>query len=95
MHEPLSTDQIRSRVFVVHLPGMTRERERVLIRRCHLLARTARAAGVPLTVAWSMLGHRIERLSACLRTEHERESFAAVMHRLRVELFQDRAYLSN
>jgi hypothetical protein len=95
MHEPLLTDQIRSRVFVVRLPGMTCDRERVLIRRCHLLARTALAAGVPLTVAWSMLGQRIDRLSGCLRTEHERESFAAVMHRLRLELFQDRAYFSN
>lgn len=95
MHEPWLTDQIRSRVFVVRLPGMTCERERVLIRRCSLLARTATAAGVPLTVAWNMLGHRIERLSACLRTDYERESFAAVMHRLRLELFQDRAYVSN
>ncbi|APW62862.1 hypothetical protein [Paludisphaera borealis] len=94
MHEPWLTDQIRSRVFVVHLPGMTRERERALIRRCSLLARTALAAGVPLTVAWNMLGERIEWLSARLRTEHERESFAAVMHRLRLELFQDRAYAS-
>lgn len=95
MREPVLTDQIRSRVFVVHLPGMTRDRERVFIRRCLLLAGTARAAGVPLTVAWSMLAQTIEWISTCLRTEHERESFAAVMHRLRLELFQDRAYASN
>ena len=95
MREPVLTDQIRSRVFVVHLPGMTRDRERMLIRRCLLLAGTARAAGVPLAVAWGMLAQRVEWLSTCLSTEHERESFAAVMHRLRVELFQDRTYASN
>jgi hypothetical protein len=94
MREPYLTDQIRSRVFVVPLPGMTLDRERVLIRRCRLLARTALAAGVPLTVAWNMLGQRIERLSACLRSDYERESFAAVMHRLHAELFQEPAYAS-
>jgi hypothetical protein len=95
MREPWLTDQIRCRVFVVRLPGMTRERERVLIYRCLMLAQTARRAGVPLAVAWGMLGQCIERLSVRLRTEHERESFAAVMQRLRLELFQDRGYLSN
>lgn len=94
MRELCLTDQIRCRVFVVRLPGMTCERERVLIRRCRLLASTARSAGVPLAVAWSMVFQRIEWIYSCLSTEHERESFAAVMHRLRLELFQDRAYVS-
>jgi hypothetical protein len=95
MTELCFTDQIRCRVFVVRLPGMTCERERVLIRRCLMLAHAAKRAGVPLAVAWGMLGHCIERLSARLRTEHERESFAAVMQRLHLELFQDRAYASH
>ncbi len=95
MREPVLTDQIRARVFVVHLPGMTRDRERMLIHRCLLLASTARAAGVPLAVAWGMLAQSIDWFSTRLRTEHERESFAAVMHRLRLELFQDRAYASH
>jgi hypothetical protein len=95
MKEPQLTDQIRRRVFIVNLPGMTCERERVFIRRCRLLARTARSAGVPLAVAWHMLGQRIERLAPCLRTDYERESFQAVMHRVRHELFQDHAYASN
>jgi hypothetical protein len=95
MHEPWLTDQIRSRVFVVRLPGMTCERERTLIRRCLVLARTALAAGVPLGVAWNMLGQLIERVPARLRTEHERETFAAVMRRLELELFQDHVYAAN
>jgi hypothetical protein len=94
MREPALTDLIRSRVFVVHLPGMTRDRERMLIRRCLMLSGTARAAGVPLAAAWGMLAQTIEWVSNRLRTEHERESFAAVMHRLRLELFQDRVYAS-
>ena len=54
-------DQIRSRVFVVELPGMTRQHETDLVRSCRRLARTASAAGVPLTVAWSQLGQYIKK----------------------------------
>ena len=54
-------DRIRSRVFVVELPGMTRQNERYLVKSCRRLARNASAAGVPLVVAWSQLGQYIER----------------------------------
>lgn len=68
---------------------MTCQRERLFINHCRRLAGTARSAGVPLAVAWSFLAPRIERLVPRLRTEHERETFVAIMHRLRAELFQD------
>ncbi|MGC8642356.1 MAG: hypothetical protein ACP5XB_21045 [Isosphaeraceae bacterium] len=80
---------MRSRVFVTELPGMTRRREQTLIRNCQALARNARAAGVPLSEAWRPVGQFIERASAFLRTEHERETFVAVMQRLRDELFHE------
>ena len=92
---PISVDHIRSRVFVVSLPGMTHQRERLFINHCRRLARCAMAAGVPLTVAWNMIAHRIERLAPHLRTEHERETFLAIMQRVRAELFQDCAIASN
>jgi len=91
---PPSVDHIRARVFLVSLPGMTNQRERLFINHCRRLARGAMAAGVPMAVAWSMIAHRIERLTPRLRTEHERETFLAIMHRLRAELFQDRAIAS-
>ena len=80
---------IRSRVFVTQLPGMTRRREQTLIRDCQALARSARAAGIPLGEAWRPVGQFIERASAHIRTEHERETFVAVMQRLRDELFHE------
>ena len=82
-------DQIRSRVFVVELPGMTRQHERYLVRSCRRLARTASAAGVPLTVAWSQLGQYIERATSRIRTEQERETFVAIMQRLRDEFSRE------
>lgn len=82
-------DFIRARVFVVSLPGMSRQRERLFINHCRRLAVTARSAGVPLAVAWNLLAQRIDRLVPRLRNEHERETFVAIMHRLRAELFQD------
>lgn len=85
-------EQVRFRVFVVSLPGMTPERERILIRRCCGLARMATEAGVTLTDAWMMLGQRITQLLACLRTEQERETFTAIMQRIQAELFQERVY---
>lgn len=91
MHDRRLIEQIRFRVFVVSLPGMTPERERILIRRCYGLARVATEVGVSLTDAWTMLGQRIAQLFGCLRTEQERESFAAILQRLRAELFQDHA----
>lgn len=82
-------DQVQYRVFVVELPGMTRQREQSLIRSCQSLARSAAAAGIPLVEAWRPLGQLIERMIERLRTEHERETFAAVMQRLRLEFIQD------
>ncbi len=83
-------DQIRSRVFVVPLPGMTLQRERHLVKSCRRLARAASAAGVPLAEAWNDLGHYIERTSPRIRTEQERETFIAIMQRLRNEIFRER-----
>ncbi|MDG3005156.1 hypothetical protein [Paludisphaera mucosa] len=74
---------------------MTSERERVFINHCRRLARTAMAAGVPLTVAWGVIAQRADRMTPRLRTEHERETFLAIMQRLRVELFQDYAVASS
>ena len=82
-------DQIRSRVFVVELPGMTRHSERYLIESCRRLARAASAAGVPLAVAWSQLGRYIERTARRIRTEQERETFVAIMQRMKNELFRE------
>ena len=83
-------DRIRSRVFVVELPGMTRQSERYLVKSCRRLTRNASAAGVPLVVAWSQLGQYIERATSRMRTEQERETFVAIMQRLRDELFRER-----
>ena len=88
-------DQIRARVFVVELPGMTRQHERYLVRSCRRLACAARAAGVPLAVAWSQLGQYIERTTPRIRTEQERETFIAIMQRLRHELFHDRSRVAH
>ncbi len=93
MKDLLLTDRIRSRVFVVKLPGMTCQSERHLVTSCRKLARAATAAGVPLAVAWSQLGQSIERGAACLRTEQERETFVAIMQRLKVELFRECGYV--
>jgi hypothetical protein len=82
-------DRIRIRVFVVQLPGMTRERERFLIRNCRRLADTAGAVGVPLGVAWGLIGQLIERVILRMRTEQERETFVAIMQRVKAELFQE------
>ncbi len=82
-------DRMRSRVFVVELPGMTPRNERFLIRRCRKLARSALAAGVPLGVAWSQITESVDRAARRLRTEHERETFMAIMQRLKYELFQE------
>jgi hypothetical protein len=82
-------DRIRVRVFVVQLPGMTRDRERFLIRNCRKLAENALATGVPLAVAWSLVGQFIDRVTLRMRTEQERETFVAIMQRLRAELFQE------
>ena len=92
MHDRRLIEQVRFRVFIVGLPGMTPDRERNFIRRCCGLARTAREVGLSLTEAWGMLGQRIAQLLACLRTEQERESFMAIMQRIEAELFRDRAY---
>ena len=83
-------DQIRARVFVVELPGMTRQSERRLVKSCRRLVSAARAAGVPLSVAWCQIGQYIERMTPRFRTEQERETFFAIMQRLRNELFQER-----
>ena len=91
MSEFWLVDQIRSRVFVVELPGMTRQRERYLVKSCRGLIRAARAAGVPVAVAWSQLGLFIDRTAPRIRTEQERETFVAIMQRLRDELFRERA----
>jgi hypothetical protein len=82
-------DRIRSRVFLVELPGMTRHNERYLVKNCRRLARNASAAGVPLVVVWSQLGQYIERATLRMRTEQERETFVAIMQRLRDELFRE------
>jgi hypothetical protein len=87
-------DRVRSRVFLVTLPGMTPQRERFLIRNCRRLAASARAKGLPLSAAWSPVGQLIERASSRMRTEQERETFVAIMQRLRAELFQEFGYVS-
>jgi hypothetical protein len=87
-------DRIRIRVFVVELPGMTRERERLLIKRCGSLVENALAAGVPLAVVWSTVGQLIDRVTSRLRTEQERETFVAIMQRLRAELFHEQSFVS-
>jgi hypothetical protein len=88
-------DHIRARVFIVSLPGMTSDRERVFINRCRRLASAAMAAGVPLAVAWNAVAACVDRLTPRLGTEYERETFLAIMQRLRAELFQDYAVASN
>ncbi len=84
-----SIDRMRSRVFVVELPGMTPRNERFLIKRCRELAQSAMASGVPLGVAWSQMVEFADRASRRLRTEQERETFVAIMQRLRQEVFQE------
>jgi hypothetical protein len=87
-------DRIRIRVFLTELPGMTRDRERRLIHRCRRLVESALAAGVPLTVTWNTVAQLIDRIKWRLRTEHERETFVAIMQRLRAELFQEQGCVS-
>lgn len=94
MHDRRLIEQVRFRVFIVGLPGMTPERERTFIQRCCRLASMAMEVGISLADAWRMLSQRITQLLAGLRTEQERESFMAIMQRLRAELFQDRARLA-
>ena len=83
-------DQIRCRVFVVELPGMTRQHEQYLVKSCRRLARAASTTGVPLAVAWNQLGQFIEKTARRIRTEQERETFVAIMQRVRDELFRER-----
>jgi hypothetical protein len=87
-------DRLRTRVFVVDLPGMTARHQRCLIRRCHRLAWSAAKAGIPLGVVWCQITEFADRAARRLRTEHERETFVAIMQRLRNELFQECGCLS-
>jgi len=89
MSEFWLVDQIRSRVFVVTLPGMTRRRERDLVKRFRKMTQTALASGVPLVEAWSEISGFVERMASRLRTEQERETFVAIMQRLRQELMAE------
>lgn len=82
-------DRIRSRVFLVPLPGMTPRRERFLIRNCRRLVANARARGLPPSTAWCPVSQLVERVTCRLRTEQERETFVAIMQRLREELFRE------
>ena len=87
-------DRIRSRVFLVSLPGMTPQRERFLVRNCRRLVANARANGLPMTSAWSPVSQLVERVTGRLRTEQERETFVAIMQRLHEELFRECRYVS-
>jgi hypothetical protein len=87
-------DRIRIRVFLTELPGMTRDHERRFIHRCRRLVESALAAGIPLAVIWNAVGQLIDRITTRLRTEHERETFVAIMQRLRAELFQEQGCVS-
>ncbi len=89
MSEFWLVDQIRSRVFVVALPGMTRRRERDLVKSFRMMTRSALVTGVPLVEAWGAAGGFVERLASRLRTEQERETFVAIMQRLRHELMAE------
>ena len=89
MSEFWLVDQIRSRVFVVTLPGMTRRRERDLVKSFRKMTQTALASGVPLVEAWSEISGFVERMASRLRTEQERETFVAIMQRLRQELMAE------
>lgn len=93
MSEFWLVDRIRARVFVVALPGMTRRRERDLVKSFQKLTRSARASGVPLVEAWSAVGGFVDRLASRLRTEQERETFVAIMQRLRQELMAEYGYV--
>jgi phosphoglycolate phosphatase-like HAD superfamily hydrolase len=93
MSEFWLVDQIRSRVFLVALPGMTRRRERDLVKSFRKMTRSARASGVPLGEAWSAVGGFVERLASRLRSEQERETFIAIMQRLRQELMAEYVYV--
>ncbi|WP_165230806.1 hypothetical protein [Aquisphaera insulae] len=79
-------DRIRARVFVVDLPGLTRSRERFLIRSCWRLAVRARRAGIPFGTVWGQIGNVANLTIQRMRTEQERETFSAIMQRLRMEL---------
>jgi hypothetical protein len=87
-------DRIRSRVFLVPLPGMTPQRERFLIRNCRRLVASARAKGLPLPAAWGPVRLLVDRVTGRLRTEQERETFVAIMQRLHEELFRECRYVS-
>ena len=89
MSEFRLVDKIRSRVFVVPLPGMTRRRERELVKRFREMTQSALASGVPLVEAWSAVGGHVDRLASRLRTEQERETFVAIIQRLRQELMAE------
>lgn len=95
MSENWLVDVIRSRVFLVALPGMTVRRERQMIKSLHGLATSARARGVPLTAAWDLVGGFIECAVARMPTEQERETFVAIMQRARAEVFHGRAFVAN
>jgi hypothetical protein len=87
-------DRIRIRVFLTELPGMTRDHERRFIHRFRRMVESALAAGIPLAVIWNTVGQLIDRITTRLRTEHERETFVAIMQRLRAELFQEQGCVS-
>jgi hypothetical protein len=93
MRERWLLDRIRARVFVVGLPGVTPRHEVDLVQSCHRLIRSALGAGVPLAIAWGQVGSFVERVAGGIRTEQERETFVAIMQRLRDELFQECGYV--
>ncbi|MBV8487699.1 MAG: hypothetical protein JO161_05425, partial [Planctomycetaceae bacterium] len=43
----------------------------------------------PLVEAWSAVGGFVDRVASRLRTEQERETFVAIMQRLRQELMAE------
>jgi hypothetical protein len=94
MSEFRLVDRIRSRVFLVELPGMTPHRERHLIRSCRRLVASAIDTGVPPAAAWSVIRQFVERATARMPTEQERETFIAIMQRVRKEVFGEKASVS-
>jgi hypothetical protein len=63
--------------------------ERFLIQSCRKMTRSAIAAGVPVTEAWSQVAHFVERTIPRMRSEQERETLVAIMQRLRAELLRE------
>jgi hypothetical protein len=94
MSEFWLVEQIRSRVFVVALQGMTRRRECDLAKSFRKMTQSAIASGVPLVEAWSAMGGFVERIVSRLRTEQKREAFIAIMQRLRQDLMADHDYVT-